>query len=102
MELEPTLRFRGVLEAAEPPAHALCYLRAPGLTDDPRNIEHVARIVAPMTNVEWVEVLPFHQMGEFKWKSLGLEYHLAETPTPSDAQVRAALEIFRSAGCRAR
>jgi WD40 repeat protein/Flp pilus assembly protein TadD len=28
--------FRGVLEAAEPPAHALCYVRAPGLTDDPR------------------------------------------------------------------
>ena len=55
-----------------------------------------------MTNVEWVEVLPFHQMGEFKWKSLGSEYRLAETPTPSDAQVRAALEIFRSAGCRAR
>jgi WD40 repeat protein len=27
--------FRGVLEAAEPPDHAFCYLRAPGLTDDP-------------------------------------------------------------------
>jgi WD40 repeat protein len=27
--------FRGVLEAAEPPAHALCYVRSPGLTDAP-------------------------------------------------------------------
>jgi hypothetical protein len=41
------------------------------LSDDPDNIRKVATFVAPMTNVEWVEVLPFHQMGEFKWKSLG-------------------------------
>ena len=54
----------------------------------PATSQQVARIVAPMANVEWVEVLPFHQMGEFKWKSLGLEYRLAETPTPGDAQVR--------------
>ena len=59
------------------------FVLVPGLTDDPDNIAEVARIVAPMTNVEWVEVLPFHQMGEFKWKSLGLEYQLAETPTPT-------------------
>ena len=41
-----------------------------------------------MKNVEWVEVLPFHQMGEFKWKSLGLEYQLADT----DAADRSAGE----------
>jgi pyruvate formate lyase activating enzyme len=55
-----------------------------------------------MRNVEWVEVLPFHQMGAFKWKSLGLEYRLSDMPTPSDAQVMAVLEIFRGAGCRVR
>ena len=40
-----------------------------------------------MRNVEWVEVLPFHQMGAFKWKSLGLDYKLDNTPTPTEAQV---------------
>ena len=44
-----------------------------------------------MKNVEWVEVLPFHQMGAFKWKSLGLDYQLADTPTPTRAQVQTAL-----------
>jgi pyruvate formate lyase activating enzyme len=43
---------------------------SPGLTDAPENIEKVARFVGPMKNVEWVEVLPFHQMGAFKWTSL--------------------------------
>ena len=56
------------------------FVLVPGLSDDPENIGKVAKFVAPMTNVEWVEVLPFHQMGGFKWKTLGLEYRLAETP----------------------
>jgi len=101
VELEPTLRFAKRLQAMGKKVW-LRYVLVPGLTDDPRSIEPVARFVAPMDNVEWVEILPFHQMGEFKWKSLGLEYKLADTPTPSDAQVRAALDIFRAAGCRAR
>jgi pyruvate formate lyase activating enzyme len=74
----------------------------PGLTDDPENIAKVARFVAPMKNVEWVEVLPFHQMGAFKWKTLGLDYRLADTPSPTEQQVHTALEIFRTAGCRVR
>jgi pyruvate formate lyase activating enzyme len=35
----------------------------PGETDDPANVDGIARFVAPMKNVEWVEVQPFHQMG---------------------------------------
>jgi pyruvate formate lyase activating enzyme len=41
-------------------------------------------------------------MGAFKWKALGLDYSLDGTPAPTGEQVRAALEIFRAAGCRAR
>ena len=40
-----------------------------------------------MANVEWVEVLPFHQMGAFKWKTLGLDNKLADTPTPTESQI---------------
>ena len=31
-------------------------------------IEGVARFAAGLGNVERVDVLPFHQMGRFKWK----------------------------------
>jgi pyruvate formate lyase activating enzyme len=78
------------------------YVLVPDLSDAPDNIGAVARFVAPMKNVEWVEVLPFHQMGSFKWKSLGLEYKLSETAAPTTDQVQAALKTFRDAGCRAR
>jgi pyruvate formate lyase activating enzyme len=100
-ELAPTLRFAERLQAMNKPVW-IRYVLVPGLTDDPASIEKVARFVAPMKNVEWVEVLPFHQMGSFKWKSLGLEYQLADTPAATKAQKDAALEIFRRAGCRAR
>jgi pyruvate formate lyase activating enzyme len=101
VDLEPTLRFARRLNAMSK-AVWVRYVLVPGLSDEPENVRKVATFVAPMTNVEWVEVLPFHQMGEFKWKSLGLDYRLADTQAPTQEQVQAALGIFRSAGCRTR
>ena len=100
-DLEPTLRFARRLNTMGK-AVWIRFVLVPGLTDDPENVSQVAAFVAPMTNVEWVEVLPFHQMGAFKWQTLGLDYELANTPIPTNAQVQEALKIFRDAGCRAR
>ena len=55
-----------------------------------------------MRNVEWIEVLPFHQMGAFKWKAMGLNYALSDTPPPSPDLVARVLGQFREVGCRAR
>jgi pyruvate formate lyase activating enzyme len=100
-DLEPTLRFARRLHAMGKPVWVR-FVLVPGLTDAPENIRKVAEIVAPLSNVEQVEVLPFHQMGAYKWKTLGLNYELADTPLPSDEQVQAAVNVFRAAGCRAR
>jgi len=74
----------------------------PGFTDDPANVEGIARFVAPMKNVEWVEVQPFHQLGAFKWKAMNLEYKNAQTPTPTPDLIERVIEQFRAAGCRVR
>lgn len=100
-ELAPTLRFAERLNAIGKPVWVR-FVLAPGLTDAPDNIEAVANFVAPMKNVERVEVLPFHQMGAFKWKSLGLDYPLDDMEPPSETQVNNARDIFRRAGCRVR
>jgi pyruvate formate lyase activating enzyme len=100
-ELAPTLAFAERLQKMGKPVW-IRFVMVPGLTDHPDNVEKIARFVAPMKNVEWVEVLPFHQMGEFKWKAMGLEYPLAATPTPTPDQVKAVHDIFRNAGCRVR
>src|SRR5262249_35263570 len=100
-DLAPTLSFAERL-AAIGKAGWVRYVLAPGLTDDPANIRAVARFVAPLGNVEWVEVLPFHQMGAFKWKALGLNYRLADTPPASPQLAARAVAQFREEGCRAR
>lgn len=100
-ELAPTLRFAERLAAMRKPVWVRFTL-VPGLTDDPANVEKIARFVAPMKNVEWVEVQPFHQLGAFKWKAMGLEYREANTAAPSPDLIKRVLEQFRAAGCRAR
>lgn len=100
-DLAPTLRFAERLAALSKPVWVRFTL-VPGETDDPANVDGIARFVAPMKNVQWVEVQPFHQMGSFKWKAMGLEYKLENTQPPSRELVNRVIEQFRAAGCQAR
>jgi pyruvate formate lyase activating enzyme len=100
-DLAPTLRFAERLAKLNKPVWVRFTL-VPGLTDDPANVDGIAKFVAPMKNVEWVEVQPFHKMGEFKWKAMNLEYKHANTPPPTPELVNRVIEQFRAAGCRAR
>jgi pyruvate formate lyase activating enzyme len=100
-DIAPTLRFAERLAAMSKPVW-IRFTLVPGETDDPANVEGIARFVAPMKNVEWVEVQPFHQMGAFKWKAMGLEYKLETTPPAGPDLVQRVLGQLRDAGCRAR
>jgi pyruvate formate lyase activating enzyme len=100
-DLAPTLRFAERLAAIGKPVWVRFTL-VPGLTDDPDNVEKLAKFVAPMKNVEWVEVQPFHQLGAFKWKAMGIEYKEANTPSASPDLVKRVVGQFQAAGCRAR
>ncbi|MDB5962784.1 MAG: pyruvate formate-lyase 1-activating enzyme, partial [Massilia sp.] len=100
-DVRPTLEFAERLAAMGKPTWVR-FVLVPGLTDDPANVECIARFVAPMRNVELVEVLPFHQMGGFKWKSLGLDYSLAETAVPGAELIARVIAQFRDAGCTTR
>jgi len=100
-EVEPTLRFAERLSAMNKPVWVR-YVLVPGLTDAAGNIDGLAKFVAPMKNVEWVEVLPFHQLGAFKWQKLGLAYALGDTPQATPQLVDRVLGQFRAAGCNAR
>jgi pyruvate formate lyase activating enzyme len=100
-DLAPTLRFAERLSAMGKPVWVRFTL-VPGLTDDPANVDGIARFVAPMKNVEWVEVQPFHQLGAFKWNAMKLDYKEANTQAPTRDLVSRVIEQFRAAGCRAR
>jgi pyruvate formate lyase activating enzyme len=80
----------------------LRYVLVPGLTDVEEEMEQIAAFGASLGVVELAEILPFHQMGRYKWEALGLDYTLAKTQPPTPESVRRAVEVFASAGLSAR
>src|SRR5499427_10772586 len=92
-DLAPTLRFAERLAALGKPVWVRFTL-VPGLTDDPANVDGIARFVAPMNNDEWVGIQPFHQLGAFKWKAMNLDYKLAHTQAPDPDLIERVLQQF--------
>ena len=99
-DMKPTLEFARRLSSLGRKIWVR-FVLVPGLTDDPKNIEEIARFAADLGIVERVEVLPFHQMGRYKWKELGIDYTLSNVEPPSAEMLERACEQFRSAGLQA-
>jgi pyruvate formate lyase activating enzyme len=99
-DLDPTLAFARRLAQVKKPMWVR-FVLVPGLTDDPEDIANIARFAAGLGNVERVDVLPFHQMGRFKWEKLGMRYALNDAVPPSPEATERAVEIFRKEGLAA-
>ncbi len=97
VEVAPTLRLaRRLSEACKP--MWVRFVLVPGLTDDADNITGLARFVAGLTNVERVEIVPFHQLGRGKWEELGLPYRLSDTEPPTHDEIARAANLFATEG----
>jgi pyruvate formate lyase activating enzyme len=77
------------------------FVLVPGLTDDERDIAQIARFSADLGNVERVDVLPFHQLGRFKWKELKFNYTLDDVQPPSLETVEKVRMQFHAEGLKA-
>ncbi|RQH00592.1 pyruvate formate-lyase-activating protein [Paraburkholderia dinghuensis] len=98
VDLAPTLAFARRLAHLNKSVW-IRYVLVPGLTDDPVHIAQLGdflRELGPI--VKRVDVLPFHQLGAHKWKSLDLDYKLAYVKPPSAAKVAEAVQILRERG----
>jgi pyruvate formate lyase activating enzyme len=99
-DVGPTLAFARRLAERKRPIW-LRYVLVPDLTDDEGDINQLAEFAAGLGNVARVDVLPFHQMGRYKWERLGLDYSLNDTPPPAPDLVKRVCEQFRTAGLKA-
>mgnify|MGYP003371594815 FL=1 len=68
----------------------------PGLTDDEKDLKDLKIFIDSLSNVEKVEVLPYHSLGVHKWETLKIPYTLMDTKSPSDAEIKRAQEILVS------
>ena len=99
-QIGPVLDFARRLSARKKPVWVR-FVLVPGLTDGPEDISYIAKFAASLGNVERVDVLPFHQMGRFKWKELKLSYPLDDVQPPTGERVELACEQFRAEGLTA-
>ena len=97
MDNQPVQAFARRLAALRRPVW-IRFVVVPGWTDDLEEVGRLAEFVAGLGNVERVDVLPFHQLGRFKWERLGMEYQLRDAAPPSREKVEAAVARFRAAG----
>ena len=99
-DIEPTLEFARRLAVRKQPVWVR-FVLVPGLTDYPETLAPMAKFIAGLGNVERVEVLPFHQLGRYKWQKLGLDYTLDDFKPPSPDLIESTCGIFRAEGLKA-
>jgi pyruvate formate lyase activating enzyme len=100
MDNGPTLDFARRLASRKRPIWVR-FVLVPGLTDDDENVSQIANFAGSLGSVERVDVLPFHQMGRFKWNELKLNYTLNDVEPPSREAVERACAKFREEGLKA-
>jgi pyruvate formate lyase activating enzyme len=96
-DLHPTLTFARRLAARGTPVWVR-FVLVPGLTDEPDNVDGVARVAAGLGNVERVDVLPFHRLGAAKYGELGMRFPLADVDPPGGDLVARVVDRVRAAG----
>lgn len=51
-----------------------------GYTDDPEDLRALGRFIGGLDNLRALDVLPYHAMGEAKYRELGIDYPLSGMP----------------------
>ncbi|MBQ7352572.1 MAG: pyruvate formate lyase-activating protein [Clostridia bacterium] len=66
----------------------------PKINDDLESLTSLADFLKELLPLEKIEVLPYHDLGVFKYESLGVEYPLKGTPVANESDAKKALEII--------
>lgn len=66
------------------------HVLVPGITTDERYLNQLREFIDTLKTVDRVEVLPYHTLGVFKWKELGIPYQLDGVEPPTKEQIECA------------
>lgn len=66
------------------------HVLVPGVTDDEENLRGIRKFLDTLSNVEKVEILPYHTLGIYKWENLGIPYSLSDVRLPDDNDIKRA------------
>ncbi|MCI8546783.1 MAG: pyruvate formate lyase-activating protein [Clostridia bacterium] len=66
----------------------------PSYTDDENDLLKLKDFIESLSNVEKIELLPYHDLGKFKWKELGFEYSLNDVKSATQEDINRAKTIL--------
>lgn len=90
------LAFARYLNAIEKPVW-IRHVVVPGITYKKEHLIKLGEFLKTLSNIEKIEVLPYHTMGKAKYENLGYDYPLADTPQLTKEQAKEAKEIILKA-----
>lgn len=70
------------------------HVLVPGIATDERYLKQLREFIDTLKTVDRVEVLPYHTLGVFKWKELGIPYQLEGVEPPTKEQIECAKRIL--------
>ncbi len=66
----------------------------PGYTDDEQDLLKLKKFIKSLKTVENIQILPYHNMGKYKWEKLGLKYELENVRQANQDDVERAKKIL--------
>ncbi len=73
------------------------HVLVPGLTDGEAELRALGQFLKPFSNLQKIEVLPYHTMGKPKYEAAGRPYPLEGVPAATEAQAATAMAIIEQA-----
>ena len=70
------------------------HVLVPDITDNDKYLNELSEFINTLNNVEKVEVLPYHSLGEYKWQESGINYQLKGVNPPTKDRVDNAKAIL--------
>ncbi|MEE1399509.1 MAG: pyruvate formate-lyase-activating protein [Bulleidia sp.] len=66
----------------------------PGWTDDIEDLKKTRAFIETLSNVKKIEILPYHNMGAYKWEKLGMKYPLEGVEAPDQDSIALADKVL--------
>ena len=96
MSNEPILDFAKYLNEKQKKMR-IRFVLVPTLTDSEEHLTQLGSFLKDFSNIEKVEVLPYHTLGKPKYESLCIKYPLEDIPQSTSDMAKKAFKIIQNA-----
>jgi pyruvate formate lyase activating enzyme len=70
----------------------------PGINDSAQNLQETADFVHQLNTLQTFDILPYHRLGEMKWRQLEMEYEVSDLTPHTELEIEEIAKFFRLRG----